>query len=86
MPLLCFIKACNWWNSDRMGTSRLIIQRLLCLQSNYSNQMVSHFEKKKSCKVSRHFLQALTADTLRIASNTMHFFTVLGVAVQVLLA
>lgn len=72
MPLLRFIKACNWWNSDRMGTSRLIIQRLLCLQSNYSVQMVLHFEK--SCRESRYFLQVLAAaDTLRIASNTLHF-------------
>lgn len=38
MQLLHFIKACNWRNSDRMGTSSLIIHCSLCLQSNYSIQ------------------------------------------------
>lgn len=46
MPLLRFIKACNWRNSDRMGTSSLIIHCSLCLESNYSIQNGVIFWKK----------------------------------------
>lgn len=75
MPLLRFIKACNWWNSDRMGTSSLIIQCSLCLQSNYSIQNGVTFWK--SSKESQYFSRPLllTVHAVLCASKTIHFIS-----------
>ena len=77
MALVRFIKACNWRNFDRMGTSSLIMRCLPCYWVIIASKMVSQFEKVRrvSYSVSLCLVWEYMQYSVNQRTRKSHFFS-----------